>query len=145
MMPAYDALMRQGQQSGGMRATPAHHILEEKTNPITGETKVVGSDWRNRAQAQADKLRGLAYDESVPMYMRQRYDAEAKQLLDRITAADIEHNQMANKEQEMLMSGENDALAREELLAREKMPNPYQGLMNQQAPGVPKINPRGHR
>ena len=147
MMPAYDALMKQGGvgQPTGMRATPAHHILEEKENPVTVEKKIVGSDWRNRAQAQADKLKGLAYDESVPMHMRQKYDAEAKQLLDRITAADIYHNQAANAEQEMLMSGEDDALAREELLAREKMPNPYQGLLNNQAPGVPKINPRGHR
>ena len=31
MMPAYDALMKQGGvgQPTGMRATPAHHILEE--------------------------------------------------------------------------------------------------------------------
>ena len=70
MMPAYDALMKQGGvgQPTGMRATPAHHILEEKENPVTGEKKIVGSDWRNRAQAQADKLKGLAYDESVPMH-----------------------------------------------------------------------------
>lgn len=147
MMPAYDALMKQGGigVQGGMQATPVHHILEEKENPVTGEKKIVGSDWRNRAMAQADKLKALAYDDSVPMYMRQKYDAEHKQLLNKITEADIWHNQEANKEQEMLMEGEDDDLLRQELLAREKAPSPYAGLLNQQAPNVPKINPRGHR
>lgn len=155
MMPAYDALMRQGQQGGGMKATPVHHILEEKTNPVTGEKAIRGSDWRERAQAHADKLRALAYDDTVPMHTRKQYEAQAQHLLDRISAEDIEHNQMQQEENTMMSGSAVQDFDREAGLAREKMPvpnqglnprapapSPYQGLMGQQ---VPSINPRGRR
>ena len=148
MMPAYDSLMKmRAGASGGMQATPVHHILEEKANPQTGEKMVVGSNWREKTSQTADKLRAMAYDPTVPMHLRKAYQQKAQNLGAHIATEDAWHNQQAIAEDEMLADEEEAGAITDSVLAREMIPgnSPYQGLMSGTVPGNTGIMRAGQR
>lgn len=68
----------------GMKATPVHHVIENKSfvDPVTGQKKTtqVGSNLREQMTGMRDKFRALSQSPDVPQHYRQQYHHMANQL-----------------------------------------------------------------
>jgi len=113
-MNAYQAMMLAGQrkasQGQGM-AQPVHHILEEKPAPTTQDpnaTQVVGSTWRQDAEAQMNAWYRQSQDQSLPLHTRKHLNDLANRLKVDIGEEDLYHQ--TQKEPMVEMQG-NDSFA----------------------------------
>jgi len=105
MNNAYESLMKAAQPRQS-QARPAHHIIEEKTNPITGKKQLSGSSWKEDTLGLQQDFDRRAADPGVGHKARDHYYNLANQLEVDIAQEDAYHK--AHEEESQLQTGDRE-------------------------------------
>jgi hypothetical protein len=83
------------------QARPAHHIIEEKTDPVTGQKSLGGSSWREDTRNLQNKFDKLANNPDTYYKNRNHYYNLANQLEVDIGQEDAQHLELDKLEERL--------------------------------------------